>query len=132
MSSMSRRVDRADRAVEALALACARRSSPSARRLLDDEGAHHDARVADPPATIAICSGVTSIRSWPKAIRPASTSESRFGIPELADSCRARSDTAPRRVSSGGRRRSPNLFAWSRIRFAPSALPTLQKTELTE
>jgi hypothetical protein len=32
-----------------------------------------------PPATIAICSGVTSIRSWPNAIRPASTSWSRAG-----------------------------------------------------
>jgi hypothetical protein len=31
------------------------------------------------PATIAICSGVTSSRSWPNAIRPASTSRSRFG-----------------------------------------------------
>ena len=31
------------------------------------------------PATIAICSGVTSSRSWPNAIRPASTSLSRFG-----------------------------------------------------
>jgi hypothetical protein len=30
-------------------------------------------------ATIAICSGVTSIRSCPNAIRPASTSESRLG-----------------------------------------------------
>ena len=31
------------------------------------------------PATIAICSGVTSIRSCPNAIRPASTSESIVG-----------------------------------------------------
>ena len=31
------------------------------------------------PATIAIWSGVTSMRSWPNAIRPASTSEFRFG-----------------------------------------------------
>ena len=31
------------------------------------------------PATIAICSGVTSMRSWPNAMRPASTSESAFG-----------------------------------------------------
>ena len=32
-----------------------------------------------PAATIAIWSGVTSIRSWPNAIRPASTSGLRFG-----------------------------------------------------
>ena len=49
----------------------------------DDVGLHLDAVVADRAATIAICSGVTSRRSWPNARRPGSTWLSRRGKKSL-------------------------------------------------
>ena len=53
-------------------------------------------------ATIAICSGVTSSRSWPKANRPGSTSESSSGR-TASSPCRGRSARARSSgVSSGG------------------------------
>ena len=56
-----------------------------------------------PPATMAIWSGVTSIRSCPKAIRPASTSLFRSGRQSVPSRYRPLGSRSPSGVSSGGR-----------------------------
>ena len=85
------------------------------------------------PATIAICSGVTSSRSWPNAIRPGVDVAVALRVVELAVAVEpARRAARPRGSRAAAARRSRSASPCRGSACAPSFRPMLQNTELTE